>query len=658
MATKKVIEIEVKDNLDKTSKGINNLNKEVKDLTNSADRLDKEFEDVSKTFDEVYGDLKPLTARLGEAEDRLYELALAGKQNTAEYKELLKATANFRQVQIQTDMVVDSAAQTMSQKLGGALQGAASGFSLVQGAMGLVGVESGEIEKALLKVNSAMALAQGVEGVRMAIPVFQGLATTVKTQLVTAFTTLRGAIIATGIGALVVAVGFLLPKIMEWVSSSNTLEKQQNKLNKTLEDQNRILDNNARELSRAQKRQLDLAKASGATDQELLNLRRKQQKDTEKIYDRDVQNLDEAIKKRRNLYISAFVDEDFERAKAINKEIKDLTEQRVEKLRQKRYEREDLKDAQDQLLAQQKQDAKNQLQQDKSYVKEKKEINNQALKDRQELLKLEEEARDKDNEYRIKQENDLTERLAQITQSNFDATLSSKELEIRDINDKYFELETLAVNNAVALAEIETAKNRELAIINDKYRAEQEKKDSELDKINDDLLKQQKQKKIQQQLDILQIASSTFNGLSALSEAFAGKTEEEQKKAFEVKKAFDIAQAVLDGYKAVLSAYAHGNSIGGPILGGIEAGVAGAFAIAQIRKIEQSTFTPSTPSVGGGNTGGQQQQERIQAPTFNVIGEANQTQQVSDKPVKAYVVSGEVTTQQSLDRNRLRNATL
>jgi orotidine-5'-phosphate decarboxylase len=115
---------------------------------------------------------------------------------------------------------------------------------------------------------------------------------------------------------------------------------------------------------------------------------------------------------------------------------------------------------------------------------------------------------------------------------------------------------------------------------------------------------------------------------------------------------------VLDGYKSVLSAYAHGNSIGGPILGGVEAGIAGAFAIAQIRKIEQSTFTPSTPSVGAGGTGGQQQQERIQAPTFNVIGEANQTQQVNDKPVKAYVVSGEVTTQQSLDRNRLRNATL
>jgi hypothetical protein len=636
MATKKVIEIEVKDNLDKTSKGINDLNKEVKDLTSSADRLDKEFEDVSKTFEEVYGELKPLTARLGEAEDRLYELALAGKQNTAEYKELLKATANFRQVQIQTDMVVDSAAQTMSQKLGGALQGAASGFSLVQGAMGLVGVESGEIEKALLKVNSAMALAQGVEGVRMAIPVFQGLATTVKTQLVTAFTTLRGAIIATGIGALVVAVGFLLPKIMEWVSSSNTLEKQQNKLNKTLEDQNRILDNNARELSRAQKRQLDLAKASGATDQELLNLKKKQQKDTEKIYDKDVQNLDNAIKKRRNLYISAFVDEDFERAKAINKEIKDLTEQRVEKLRQKRYEREDLKDAQDQLLAQQKQDAKNQLQQDKTLKTEKVKIKKE---ERAEL-----DAIDTLPSKKIQQViDDGTKELelrGKINEMILEQTLSPIELEKLAVEEKYLSLQSQAENNAEVLAEIEIAKTNDLAKINEKYRKEQAQKDLEL------------------QLNKVQIASSTFGALGALTEAFAGKTEEEQKKAFEVKKAFDIAQAVLDGYKSVMSAYAHGSSIGGPILGGIEAGVAGAFAIAQIRKIEQSTFTPSTPSVGGGGTGGQQQQERIQAPTFNVIGEANQTQQVSEKPVKAYVVSGEVTTQQSLDRNRLRNATL
>ena len=227
-----------------------------------------------------------------------------------------------------------------------------------------------------------------------------------------------------------------------------------------------------------------------------------------------------------------------------------------------------------------------------------------------------------------------------INEMILEQTLSPIELEKKAVEEKYLSLQSQAQKNKEVLAEIEIAKTNDLAKINEKYRKEQAQKDLDL------------------QLNKVQIASSTFSALGALTEAFAGKTEEEQKKAFEVKKAFDIAQAVLDGYKAVLSAYAHGNSIGGPILGGIEAGVAGGFAIAQIRKIEQSTFTPSTPSVGGGGTGGQQQQERIQAPTFNIIGEANQTQQVSEKPVKAYVVSGEVTTQQSLDRNRLRNATL
>jgi hypothetical protein len=217
-------------------------------------------------------------------------------------------------------------------------------------------------------------------------------------------------------------------------------------------------------------------------------------------------------------------------------------------------------------------------------------------------------------------------------------TLSPIELEKKAVEEKYLSLESQAKKNKEVLAEIEIAKTNDLAKINEKYRKEQAQKDLEL------------------QLNKVQIASSTFGALGALTEAFAGKTEEEQKRAFEVKKAFDIAQAVLDGYKAVLSAYAA--TPGDPITKGIAAGVAGAFAIAQIRKIEQATFTPSTPSVGGGGTGGQQQQERIQAPTFNVIGEANQTQQVSDKPIKAYVVSGEVTTQQSLDRNRLRNATL
>jgi hypothetical protein len=45
---------------------------------------------------------------------------------------------------------------------------------------------------------------------------------------------------------------------------------------------------------------------------------------------------------------------------------------------------------------------------------------------------------------------------------------------------------------------------------------------------------------------------------------------------------------------------------------------------------------------------------------FNTIGSSgiNQLAQLQQTPAKAYVVSGEVTSAQALDRNRVQNATL
>ena len=57
----------------------------------------------------------------------------------------------------------------------------------------------------------------------------------------------------------------------------------------------------------------------------------------------------------------------------------------------------------------------------------------------------------------------------------------------------------------------------------------------------------------------------------------------------------------------------------------------------------------SAPDLGGGAT-----------PQFNVVGDSgiNQLAQLQQQPTQAYVVSGEVTTSQALDRNRVQNATL
>jgi hypothetical protein len=76
--------------------------------------------------------------------------------------------------------------------------------------MGLFADKNKEVEQLLLKVQSAMALQQGLSGIAGSIDSFKLLAGTIKTQVVAAFTTLRGAMMATGIGLITSAVAFLV----------------------------------------------------------------------------------------------------------------------------------------------------------------------------------------------------------------------------------------------------------------------------------------------------------------------------------------------------------------------------------------------------------------------------------------------------------------
>jgi hypothetical protein len=102
------------------------------------------------------------------------------------------------------------------------LSGVAGGFSAVQGAMALFGNESEDLQKTLVKVQSAMALSQGLQAVGESIDSFKQLGAVIRTQVVSAFSTLRGAIIATGYGALVVGIGLLIAnfeKVKETLSN-------------------------------------------------------------------------------------------------------------------------------------------------------------------------------------------------------------------------------------------------------------------------------------------------------------------------------------------------------------------------------------------------------------------------------------------------------
>jgi hypothetical protein len=86
---------------------------------------------------------------------------------------------------------------------------------------------------------------------------------------------------------------------------------------------------------------------------------------------------------------------------------------------------------------------------------------------------------------------------------------------------------------------------------------------------------------------------------------------------------------------------------------GIAANIA---ATAKALKSLGGGSAPSAPADGGGGGGG----GASTTPQFNTIGSSgvNQLAQLQQQPVQAYVVSGDVTSAQSLDRNRIQNATL
>jgi len=230
MAEKKIVDLVIRDNVQETESHLKDLTSQINASKKSVDGLEQSFEglnnvaiDLDATFEEVYGDLKPLTARMGEAEDRLYELSLAGKQGTAEFQALLTTVGNYRKVQIQTDLAVDSAATTMTQKLGGSLEYVSGAFAATQGALAIFGKENADVEKAILKVQSALAITQGFAAMRegansvkqlgaaiKSLTLFQTIYNYVNTATTTGLKALRIALVSTGIGAIVIGVGLLI----------------------------------------------------------------------------------------------------------------------------------------------------------------------------------------------------------------------------------------------------------------------------------------------------------------------------------------------------------------------------------------------------------------------------------------------------------------
>lgn len=160
----------------------------------------------------------------------------------------------------------------------------------------------------------------------------------------------------------------------------------------------------------------------------------------------------------------------------------------------------------------------------------------------------------------------------------------------------------------------------------------------------------------------INMATSGLSIISDLADTFQKDNEKSAKRAFKIQKAANLASALISTYTAVTAALTAG---GNPIklaTGAqfIDAGIALASGLASVAKIAKTKFEGGGDTGGGGINLSAPSAGGTQAPSFNVVGNSgvNQLAQLQQTPVQAYVVSGQVTTAQSLDRNRVENATL
>jgi hypothetical protein len=533
------------------------------------------------------------------------------------------------------------------------LSGVAAGFSAYQGALNLAGVENKNLEESLLKVQSAMALSQGLQALGESRDSFKQL----KAVAVDALKGIKAGIGATGIGLLVVALGTIAANWEDIVSAAkeafpalNNVGNVFNKLKEYAFGAGNVIKNYILMPFKALG-QLIAGDFKGAIEE------------IKKGFD-VVGNYEAgAAKERQNQrdeaaaeQLAKLVKDNENRIAVLKASGKDTYALELENLKNKQKLYKDDQEKLDQAL------------QDERVLRA---THGKQLSDAEAALnkKLAEErfaARQKEAEELAELAKQKAERIQEdfdnLYKANQDAqkvvmesTMTQQEIEIAAIDKKYQDQIALATKLGQdtttltdAFAVERTAVMQKYASEEDRIREEQKQKDekaAEDTKIRERAVANAK-------LDIAQ------NTLALIGE-IAGKGSK-------VGKALALAQATISGYQGVQNAYTTAQAspitLTFPAYPYIQAGLAGAFSLLQIKKIMSTDPSGSSaPNLGGGagGAGG-----GATPPSFNVVGSTGVNQLAGAignreaAPVQAYVVANNVTTAQSLDRNIIQSATL
>ena len=213
------------------------------DAVKDVQKLDKDMTHLAETIGvEVSGSISAM-------EDRLYELALAGEKNSDEFRRLQKQTAEYKKIIIETDRSIDQLAEQgrgLSTALGLA-ESTVAGYQAFVGVSALLGDENEELLETITKLEAAQGVLNSIMVVKEqlqfnAIKLTQAQAAAQRLLNVAvgngskAMKLFRGALLATGIGAIIIAVGYLIANFDKLRDMITGASQDQRDLNATMDD--------------------------------------------------------------------------------------------------------------------------------------------------------------------------------------------------------------------------------------------------------------------------------------------------------------------------------------------------------------------------------------------------------------------------------------
>jgi len=720
MAINKTINIDINQNADEAAKDFKNLNNSVDNLNDSLEETEKIVSKASGVdkftarLDELDAQLASGNLNTREMNKLLQEYQTVAAQAGTETPigdRAIKSAAGLKDtltdLQVRTKLLSSDYVK-MDTTLA-AIGTGAQAFSGIQSAMALTGVESEELQKTMVKLQAVQGVSNSISAVTNALNkdailgiqariAIEKIQTLVIGKTTGAMKLLRIAMASTGIGLLVAGIGLLIAnfdKVWEVIKKGIDIALVPVKaaIDAVVDSYYAVTDALGF-TSKAEREREKQAKQIASEEQKRAAERIKQYQELAKQVQKNIDTLKRLETSRQEsfekeitlLKASGKETRKVEREKlqsVLDTEVKILEERKKTYEESKKqgyffvkfYEENQLKaqvkaskEAEFQLRVFDAETNKQKADNYKAYAKTRQDIARQIEDIENDLLKdgIEKELEiNRDKFRRLREDTAKNTELTATERKRLTELYAEQENQAeKQIRDKYKQLDLDREEAAAqALKEVKLKTGQEtLDALQTQLNKEIELKRAAADKE----AQIEAGKAALRKRNIEFAIESTKQGLEviiSLTELFGKKGEKQARKAFQVQKAAQIASATIDTYKNAVSAYGSQflpvADVSSPVRGGIAAGIAVAAGLANIAKIASQKFEgggggsvtePSTAGLEGGTI----------APQFNVVGDSgiNQLAQLQQQPVQAYVVSGEVTSAQALDRNRVKNATL